>query len=179
MSDKYNGTPSNQAQNHKRKRVNEASENEHEPAWKRHTTTTADAASVAFISSDQSIAPSIEASELTINTEETPRPSANITVLFLDVDGSTLRQCSWNVCDTVKKIFSQAIVARIIEAQDSSASLVVRFLEKEIMSMKGDVEDFQILALKATAAAAAAVTTLSETGGRAVLEVRVYALEER
>lgn len=101
--------------------------------------------------------------------------SAEIGVQFMSDEGLIVRQRPWSECDSVRALFIQATIARIIKPQDTLAALFIRVLERDVMIMKDDEQDFQELQniLKA-----AGTVKQEDAEQQTQLDIQVYALEE-
>jgi hypothetical protein len=79
----------------------------------------------------------------TVSVVEEPR---GITVRFLSNSLELLRKRPWDSCNSSKRLFLQAIAARIVKPGDDAVALLVRVAGfEDMVLMKDDEEDFESL----------------------------------
>lgn len=115
-------------------------------------------AAVVISDDNSTTASATNSAERTVIANGMPINLGNITLLFINDEGTTLRRRPWNLCATVRSLFAQAVIARIIKPRDKEATLQVQVLEKDMMLMKDDPQDFRELeeAIETAAAQSAA-----------------------
>ncbi|ETN41415.1 uncharacterized protein HMPREF1541_03350 [Cyphellophora europaea CBS 101466] len=91
----------------------------------------------------EAIYPSPAGSRLAQFTPQHGEDVKGLEVDFIDETDTTVRRRAWSECNSSRKLFTQAVVARLLQSGRDVAALSVRIADLEIPLMMGDELDFQ------------------------------------
>lgn len=96
-----------------------------------------------------------------------------VVVQFIGKNGEVLRAREWHHCNSIKELFAQAIVGRLLSGWGKGSILVASVGGEEYLLIQGDEEDFGALEV----AVGNAIAQKQGAGDEGVVDIEVRQLE--